>query len=202
MSKEPGDLIADALSEAKEAEELAQQLEASVRSGDDTVTAKQVREQRSLVDFLHLKVEGARAKAAAIHEKARVDALRSLRADVLKRAPETGAELVEALEAVEAAAREFMTLADAHDEMAREWSRKARTLGIEGVTVEEGIGLSGVNEIRVDGITIAEVHGPRYLSLIFDQPNLGGSSGLALTSDRHRRDAAFADLAGSGKAAS
>lgn len=192
--------VAAAEAEAEQAEALANSLEDAIRSGDTTITPDELAKQRSLVGFLRLQVDGARTKAEKRRADARTQAIVNLHDEVVSHAPESGGALVDALEAVEQAARKFLALSTEHDKQITAWSAKLDLFKVARGAQEEGIGRNGIGELQADGFTLPLVHGPRYLNLIFDQID-GGSGALNLTGAPWRRDAAFKELRSIGKTA-
>jgi hypothetical protein len=191
--------VVAAEAEAETADQLANSLEEAIRSGDTTITPDELTKQRSLVGFLRLQVDGARAKAETRRTESRARALVELHDEIVSEATESGAALTKALETVEIAARAFLALSAQHDDKVMAWSATLDHLNVPKGTHEEGVGRNGIGEVQANGFTLSLVHGPRYLNLIFDQVE-GGSGNLNLTGAPWRRDAAFKELGSIGKA--
>jgi len=198
LDRDPEVIAANA--QASEAEALANSLEDAIRAGDAEVTHDKLTEQKSLVSFLRLQVEGARTKARQRRIDARDQAIADIKKDVLTTAPASGQYLVEALEAVHAAAKHFVALADEHDANLSRWRTQIESHGIKNQQREQGIGLNGVGILLVDGIELPNVDPGNYLRLIF-----GGVPSDArlnpLPDDFDTVQAAYKTLRSTGKAA-
>ena len=169
--EDPAAIVADAESAANTAEQLAEALEERVRTGDSDVTPEQIATQKSLASFLRIKVEAARGRAEQIRAKARTKAIRALRAEVKRRVPEAGTELVAALHAVDDAARDFVRLADEYDLMLDGWRQQTTQLGLGDGVSEEGVGRDGIGQLVVEGQTYELVDGFKFLRLLFVSGN-------------------------------
>jgi len=165
LDRDPEVIAANA--QASEAEALANSLEDAIRSGDAEVTHDKLTEQKSLVSFLRLQVEGARTKARQRRIDARDQAIADIKKDVLKKTPESGQYLVEALEAVRTAAMHFAALADEHNADLARWRVALGSHGFQHQQFEQGIGVNGIGILLVDGSELPIVDPGNYLRLIF-----------------------------------
>jgi len=198
LDRDPEVIAANA--QASEAEALANSLEDAIRAGDAEVTHDKLTEQKSLVSFLRLQVEGARTKARQRRIDARDQAIADIKKEVLKKAPESGQYLVEALAAVHEAAKKFVTLANEHDADLQRWRVQLEGHGFKEQQYEQGIGINGIGTLRVDNSELPIVDPGNYLRMIF-----GGVSSEVrlkpLPDDYDTVQAAYKSLRSTGKAA-
>jgi hypothetical protein len=159
--------VAAAEAEAREAEALANSLEDAIRSGDTTITPDELTKQRSLVGFLRLQVDGARAKARAREVQARDDAIKRLRDEILAKAPESGEQLVKLLLDADKASRAFYDASLAHDSQLAAWVARIEGFRIGAGQQEHGVGLNGIKQIVVGGIVLDQSAGANHLNKLY-----------------------------------
>lgn len=184
--------VRSAEQEAAEAEALVVELEERVREGDESVSPDEIDASEKLGRFARLRADATARKAERYRQAVRTKALQDLRADVRKRAPKAGDDLVAALKAVEDAARAFLSLADEHDARLDGWINTIRELRVPDGETEQGLGLNGIGQLVVTGVTFDRVNGQRKLGLLF---NAGHEQGLPVRdADDTRLTGAYALL--------
>lgn len=159
--------------EAEEAERFAQSLVEKVAAGDDDITPDEIEAQEKVSRFARLRASGVRARAERYRAAARLQKIRDLRDEVIATAPQSGDDLVKALKAVEKAARKFTELAEAHDQRLVDWVKRVQALRINTGTSEHGVGLNGINQLVVNGVTFDLVHGALRLGGVFQNQQSG-----------------------------
>lgn len=162
------DTLSAAVKAADDAQEKLDTLQRRLTSGDLTVTAEELSAQEKLTNHAKLLVEGVRTLWGRRKADIRSKRLKEFAAEVRKKAPKSGDDLVAALHMLEDAAREFKRLADEHDASVREWTRIAMgDFGIENRTGEAGIRIDGGSDLYIDDVCIPVVGAERVLSNVF-----------------------------------
>ena len=160
--------VATAEAEAETAEALANSLEDAIRSGDTTITPDELTKQRSLVGFLRLQVDGARAKAEKRRVEARDTAIQSLRDEILAKAPENGEKLVKLLLAADKASRAFYDASLEHDAQIAAWVARIEGLRVGTGEQEHGLGLNGIKQIVAPGGIVLDLsNGANHLNKLY-----------------------------------
>ncbi|MFI1422744.1 hypothetical protein ACH4VX_33200 [Streptomyces sp. NPDC020731] len=123
--------VAQAETEAREADALLDALEERVRDGDDKVTPQQLAEQRELSGFAKLRAEAARRKAERAAAKAAEQHRAALVANALTVVEERAgrAPVAEAYDRARTAIADMLAAADAHDQAVTEAARMLRSAG-------------------------------------------------------------------------
>ncbi|MGN6325719.1 hypothetical protein [Pseudolysinimonas sp.] len=197
--QDPDRIVADAEERAREAQALVTAIEDRIMAGDTSVSHEDLSSQISVARALALVVEGARTKAAQIREQSRGKALEALRAEIESRAPESGAELVTRLRAVEDAAREYLAVAEAYSSLYEGWRLRLGQLDVKPGRLDHGVGYTEFGGILTDEFTLQREDGGKYLHMIFNAP-YGEPARLLLTHDEKRRDDVYRILGNIGKA--
>jgi hypothetical protein len=177
-----------------ETEALAESLEAAVLSGDTKVTHDELVRTKSLVGFLRLQREGARARAAVKAERERVARVKELHDTVAKQVAGSGSELVSLAAAVETAAKAFIAEAAKYDSVLTDLRAELHRLKVKDGDSQQGIGMNGIGQVIIDGTTLDLVDGPRFLGLVFEPSGSGSGVSKLSPGEGWRRDAAFAEL--------
>lgn len=110
--------------EAAEAAALVDALEKRVVDGDDTVTADQIENARSLGRFAKLRAQATANKAERHRAAARLRACHELRAEIEGYKPGSGQQLAKLLSDAEAAITAFVTAAQERNETISVWRER------------------------------------------------------------------------------
>lgn len=114
-------IVAEAETEAREAEALAISLEERVKDGDESVTPAELENARQLKGFAKLRREAAARKAERAREAERQRQLAALRAEIEGASPMSRAKIAELLQTAETAVLAFVAACDERNVLVTAW---------------------------------------------------------------------------------
>lgn len=122
--------VTTAVSEAREAANLAQALEERVRDGDDTVTPDQIASARELGHFAQLRADATARKAETAKRDARLAALAELKADIDAYQADNGDQAAALLDSTYKALNAYVDHVQDHTKHINEWRQRMTDLHV------------------------------------------------------------------------
>lgn len=132
------------------ATELLENLRQRIADGDTSITAAELQQAESGVEFAKLQAAGQAKREAAAEHQARLDELEKIREEVENGLPNISGKIHGKLEKIDKDLADLLQLANEHDRKVLDYGKRIRDLADQGATV-------GDIEATADGVIAGDV---------------------------------------------
>ena len=147
-------------------------------TGDDSVTQDQIASQQGVVEWLELVAHRTENQRERYEVAYAIQARKDLKAEILRDATKSGAELAALIDTMYSAACELEDKANAHDLAVRQWGERLKALGAPNRGVisaeHENLGLEYAGTILVDSARVELIEVKSVFAQLFTAAFQGG----------------------------
>lgn len=181
------DDVAQAWQDVENAKVAVEALRHRFVTGDDSVTQAEIASQQGVAEWLELVAHRTENQRERYEVAYAVQARKDLKAEILRDATASGAELAALLDSTYEAACAFTDKADAHDLAVRQWGERAKALGIPDRGLisgeHENLGIESGGTLLIDAARVRLIGAKDVLGLVL-QPAFNGGI-LPIRSDEN-----------------
>lgn len=176
-------------------EKILDNLKQRITDGDETVTAAELQQAETAVEFTRLQAEGQQARAAAAEHDAKIAELEQIRHAITHDVPNVTSELSKLTRQFETTAMKILTLTDQHNERITGYVSRVKALDKEGVTIDGLTRAAGDTGIIADNRIVSTHDAKTLLERILEQHTRysGDTDDLHATIPRMDREHASKD---------